>query len=239
MLQTLILLQEVDLKLDEIEREKGDLPVRVQELASRLERTRQELVSTEADLERLQVEKRSTEGNIKTLEVAKKKYEEQLYAVTTNREYDAVTLEIETAAEKIDTEETHLLELIDQEEQARAKKAELEESLSSLESAHKVQAEELKRKIAANAEVASKLQEDRKRILVDSKTNFVRLYERIRGVKSGLAVVPVIRGSCSGCYTQIPPQRSLELRDADKIIACESCGRILYWPEETETAEVA
>ena len=53
-------------------------------------------------------------------------------------------------------------------------------------------------------------------------------YERIRGsYRNGLAVVPIMRDSCGGCFNVIPPQRQSEIRQHKKIIVCEHCGRIL------------
>ena len=53
-------------------------------------------------------------------------------------------------------------------------------------------------------------------------------YKRIRSkVKNGLAVVSVERGACGGCFSQIPPQRHLDIQMHKKVIVCEHCGRIL------------
>jgi len=53
-------------------------------------------------------------------------------------------------------------------------------------------------------------------------------YRRIRSnARNGLAVVPVKRDACGGCFNQIPPQRQLDIRSRKKIIVCEYCGRIL------------
>ena len=53
-------------------------------------------------------------------------------------------------------------------------------------------------------------------------------YDRIRhSYRNGLAVVPILRDSCGGCFNVIPPQRQSEIRQRKKIIVCEHCGRIL------------
>ena len=58
-------------------------------------------------------------------------------------------------------------------------------------------------------------------------------YTRLRGnAKNGLAVVPVDRDSCGGCFNKIPPQRQLDIQTKRKIIVCEHCGRILVPTEE-------
>jgi uncharacterized protein len=57
-------------------------------------------------------------------------------------------------------------------------------------------------------------------------------YERIRRSKGDMAVVGIVQGSCTGCGYHLPPQRVLELQRAERVIACEGCGRLLVWTGE-------
>ena len=62
-------------------------------------------------------------------------------------------------------------------------------------------------------------------------------FTRIReGARNGLAVVPIDRDACGGCFNKIPPQRQVDLKLHKKIIVCEYCGRILVDPELVEEA---
>ncbi|MCH5684983.1 C4-type zinc ribbon domain-containing protein [Niabella sp. W65] len=64
-------------------------------------------------------------------------------------------------------------------------------------------------------------------------------YEKIRGnFRNGLAVVPVVRDACGGCFYSIPPQKQSEIKQHKKIIACENCGRILVDEELHNNIEV-
>ncbi|MDQ7051510.1 MAG: C4-type zinc ribbon domain-containing protein [candidate division KSB1 bacterium] len=234
----LIQLQELDKKLDELERAKGGLPQKVRELEDKLQTTRNDLQSKQDEFETVQKDKRQVERDIEKLQQSKKKYEEQLYSVTTNKEYDAVTLEIETAVERIDEKETELLQLIEREEVLQKEIDELKEMVKKLEAEFEQQNAVLQEKIAANAKVETDLQAQRKQVVGQIRIQHLRLYEKIRTHKDGLAVVPIIRGACGGCYTNIPPQRSMEVRDGDKLIVCESCGRILFWQEEEASVSV-
>ncbi len=238
-IQNLIQLQEIDKKLDALEQAKGDLPQIVRELEARLEEHQQELSRRQGELEDIRKQKRQAEREISRLTESKKKYEEQLYAVTTNKEYDAVTLEIEAAAQKIDELETEVLELIDKEEGLGQEVQELEQAINKLEDEHRKQSAELKEKIDANAKIEERLRAEREALVQKIRVDFLQRYEKIRGRKDGLAVVPIIRNSCGGCFTHIPPQRTMEVRDGDKIISCESCGRILFWQDEEESVNAA
>ena len=65
-------------------------------------------------------------------------------------------------------------------------------------------------------------------------------YDRIRkSYRNGLAVVPVERDACGGCFNAIPPQRQSEIRQHKKIIVCENCGRILVDDELNVATELA
>ena len=56
----------------------------------------------------------------------------------------------------------------------------------------------------------------------------ISAYRKIRAnALNGLAVVPVERDACGGCFNKIPPQRQLDIASRKKIIVCEYCGRIL------------
>ena len=55
----------------------------------------------------------------------------------------------------------------------------------------------------------------------------LKRYERIRIAKNGIAVVPITRDACGGCYKTIPPQKIVEIEKLTEIIQCEVCGRIL------------
>jgi len=64
-------------------------------------------------------------------------------------------------------------------------------------------------------------------------------YDRIRNnYRNGLAVVPVERDSCGGCYNAIPPQKQSEIKQRKKIIVCENCGRILVDDDLENSVEV-
>ena len=64
-------------------------------------------------------------------------------------------------------------------------------------------------------------------------------YDRIRkNYRNGLAVVPVERDSCGGCFHAIPPQKQSEIKLRKKIMVCENCGRILSDSDLHDAVEV-
>jgi predicted nucleic acid-binding Zn-ribbon protein len=56
-------------------------------------------------------------------------------------------------------------------------------------------------------------------------------YERIIK-RLGRAVVPITSNICLGCFAVIPTSYTSS-ENRGKILQCESCGRIFYWPKES------
>ena len=69
----------------------------------------------------------------------------------------------------------------------------------------------------------------------DVEPRLLMSYDRIRqNYRNGLAVVPVERDACGGCFHSIPPQKQSEIKLRKKIMVCENCGRILVDDELNE-----
>ena len=103
-----------------------------------------------------------------------------------------------------------------------------QDKINEVEAVLKVKRGELE-KIIAETEIEEKqlqAKSDEAKEKVDAR--LLVAYNRIRkSYSNGLAVVPIMRDSCGGCFNVIPPQRQSEIRQHKKIIVCEHCGRVL------------
>ncbi|HDQ43971.1 MAG TPA: hypothetical protein ENN17_00545 [bacterium] len=232
-LESLLSLQDIDSQLQELESLKGDLPQQITRLDRGVAETKMQS-ETEKDKIRLyQTERAKTELEIKALQGRQQKYQAQLFEVKNNREYDAVTFEIEAVKEEIDKKESHVLELMDAEEQARKKVEASEASIKTLEDELAERRQVLEMRIQETEAQENALQARRDALVKKVQPRLLSSYNRIRQAKHGVAVVPVVRdGCCGGCFKQLPPQRVMEIRDMDRLILCEVCGRMLVWSEK-------
>ena len=226
-LNSLSKLQQIDSKLDAIVKVRGALPDEVNDLEDEVAgyQTRVEKHITElGDCEKEITDKKNS---IKESEQLIKKYEEQQMNVRNNREYDAITKEMELQALEIQISEKKIKEAhanieIKKEEVESAKELlkKREKDLVSKKSELGVlttESEEEEAKLLKNKAKANKKVDER---LLNS-------YEKIRmNARNGLAVVQVKRGACGGCFNIVPPQRQADIREKKKIIVCEHCGRI-------------
>lgn len=221
-------LQIIDSKLDALKKVRGALPEEVGDLED-------ELVGYQTRIDKFNQELKDLEGGIvakkdaiKTSESLIKKYQDQQMNVRNNREYDAITkemelqnLEIQIAEKKI--KEAHV--------NIEAKKEEIAETQAIMD--ERTKDLDTKKK---ELEVITSESKDEEKALIKSRDKagkgieerlFVG-YNKIRNnAINGLAVVMVKRGACGGCFNVVPPQRQVDIKEKKKIIVCEHCGRIL------------
>lgn len=227
-LKHLIDLQEIDRQLFEIEEKKGSLPEQVEKLESEAGNLKSELESTRSTLEENQKELTAIKGSLMDSEEKVKKYQDQLYLVTTNREYDALTNEIETVkSSTTEMEERQLVleaEIGELEESINTSEAQSTASLEQLEANR----DELKEKSDLTDARQIELEKERVELVPKIRERFLRKYNRILKARRR-AVISIERSACSGCHKQLSPQTIYEIQQMDKLIECENCGRILVY----------
>jgi predicted nucleic acid-binding Zn-ribbon protein len=236
MLRHLYEMQQIDLALDELEEMKGDLPAEIQALEEKHAALSARLASLEESMRTSFAHRDLADSDIIGLRDKLEVYKKQQFAVRNNREYDALTREMDTATETIARLEKEM-ELL--EAKATAARSEIAEGKQLLEGLNA----ELEEKQAALAEVSKTTEDEelrykheRQKIVVRVSTADLAAYERIRKAKRGKAVVPIKRSACGGCFAKVPPQKLLELRQNKKLYTCEHCGRILVSDEIVESS---
>ena len=227
-LEKLLKLQEIDSKIFEIKKVRGALPQEVQDLEDELigYNTRLDKFKEDIDIKNKDID----DYKIKISEAKKliKKYKDQQMNVRNNREYDAISKEIES--QELDTK------LFVKKSGENDQKIEgVKEEIKATKKIIKEKTQMLKSKKSDLDVLSSESQEEEKK-LNSLKTkaskkiepslllSYEKLVERQR---NGLAVVRVSRSACGGCFNVVPPQRQAEVKEKKKIILCEYCGRIL------------
>jgi predicted nucleic acid-binding Zn-ribbon protein len=227
-LEALVKLQFIDTKLDELKKLRGDLPDEVQDLEDEIEGYRTRRSKYEAGQKDIEDGIKKNKEAIKEAEKLIKKYTEQQKNVRNNREFDAITKEIELQELEIQICEKKIKE---GKESIQLKKEEIEktevfvaERGEHLENKKK----ELDGILAESHEEEKRLLADREKASKKIEDKLLKYYERLRGsLSNGLAVVRVVRGAAEGCNIVIPPQKIAEIREKKKIVIDEHSGRIL------------
>jgi len=227
-LKTLIRVQKIESKLDQIQILKGELPMEVKDLEDEIEGLNARKNRIEEEINGIQEFMETRKQAIKDSQALVKKYEAQSENVKNNREFEAINKELEMQGLEIKLAEKHIKdaneELIEKSEVLeKAKKAiagkekNLEHKKGELD---KIVADTEKEENQLKSQVSTARESVEERLLAS--------FDRIRNsYRNGLAVVPIERESCGGCFNTIPPQRQSEIKQHKKIIVCENCGRIL------------
>ncbi len=231
-LEYLIQLQDIDNQLLELNQERGSLPENVERLRAEIEETTHLLDLKREEQLNAGKERRRIENEVELAKVSLKKYQDQLFKVTTNREYDAITAEIESAKTVINNGETRIIELLGQEEELVETIDNLESSLEKIKSEFEVKDAELQEKIAETSDLEAGLNVRRAKVIEQLAKPIYAHYERIHMAKEdGMGVARVFNGACGGCFAAIPPQKLMEITAMEDFILCETCGRILANPD--------
>lgn len=233
LLEQLISLQDIDSELIKLRSIRGDLPQQVKKLEDELSETEEKLIDQENKQQMYKKEHDVAKLEIKALEGKLQKYQAQLFEVKNNREYDAVTMEIENVKENIDQKEGRLLELMDLDAALQKSIEEIKAELEEKQGQTKTKQGELDSLLKTTEKEERALEVRREKLAGELEPRIVSSYNRILNAKNGLAVVPVVRDCCcGGCFKALPPQKVMEIRDMERMILCEVCGRILVWDEE-------
>ncbi|TDI83990.1 MAG: hypothetical protein E2O78_07135 [Caldithrix sp.] len=230
----LVDLQKVDKELQALEALKGDLPQQVGKLRNELNAAKETYGSQRNELTEIKKTKALGEVELQDFQEKAKKYREQLYAVTSNREYDAITTEIDAVDAKISDVEDEVLQFIEDEEILEQELANAEPEITALEENLDKTEKELNEKIQATEKEYEAFRRQRDEISESVERRVLYQYERIRKGIGNSVVAEIMNNACGSCFSSIPPQKQLEVRTMTQLIFCESCGRILVYTRKRE-----
>jgi uncharacterized protein len=225
------MLQRFDLKLMDLEEEKGDLPGIARNLTDQLHELQSRIDQLQREINDHITTRTQSTLDAESLNERVESLKKQLYQVRNNKEYDAITKELNDA-------ESGIIKKLQAAEEHESKQKELQTVLHEITDKFGM----LKNELAENQhelQSVSKIHEKEELSLRHERDKIARripedtllMYDRIRFAKDGKAVVPIKRGACGGCYKTVPPQLNLLLRQNDEIHICENCGRILIAEE--------
>jgi predicted nucleic acid-binding Zn-ribbon protein len=227
-LRALFSLQLVDSEIDKIKTLRGELPLEVQDLEDEIAGLETRLGNLKEEVATLEKAVAGKHNEIASAEALIKKYDDQQKNVRNNREYDSLSKELEFQTLEIELCNKKIKEFMYQLEDKKVVIGESEVLLND-------RSADLDTKRSELDEIISDTQKEEDTLLKKSEKTqkiieerLLTAYKRIRSnARNGLAVVPVKRDACGGCFNQIPPQRQLDIKSRRKIIVCEYCGRIL------------
>lgn len=230
--QLIVDLHKIDKRLNQIEEGKGDLPSQIQELQDKLNSFKEIVTQSNGDVQDLEKEKNNYSVNIEEFKAKLEKYNNQIFQVKNNEEYDALLVEIDY----IKNQNKEILDKINQINQKitdnQETKKNTEESIESSEGNLAKAQDELK--------VASESSVKEEQVLATKKTKILAQIKdkgflaKYQDSSSHAIVESMSRGSCNNCYSALPAQLAFDIQKGEKLIPCPDCGIYLYYDENEE-----
>ncbi len=222
-------LQAIDRKIVSLETEIAALPKHIADVEKKLVEHTRRLEADRAALAANVRDRKKLDGDIQVHQQKISKLRDQMLGAKNNEQYKAFQNEIAYAEGEIRKCEDRILELMEQSEplDGAVKKADV-----ALKTEQKqVESEKLRAKdqTASHQKELAAQQTERKTIAAQMTPEFYKEYERIRKKTKNRPIADATEGRCDLCQMSLRPQFFQDLRKGDKIMFCESCGRILTY----------
>jgi len=224
--------------IDKVRVVRGELPLEVRDLEDEFLKTKTRIDNFEEFIKENQALIMDRNEAIKKSTAQIAKYKEQLNNVRNNREFDALTKEVEYEELDIQLSEKKIREYSAKIEDKEVEIQNLQANADTIKAELDSKKAELDSIIAETKKEENDLLKKVKKYEGNIDARMLASFYKIRkSMRNGLAVVKVDRNACGGCFSKISPQRQLDIRMHKKIIACEFCGRILIDEEIISMSE--
>lgn len=231
-LQALIHLQEYDSRIAALEAEAGRLPKRLEAIQASVTEARTTVEAVKVRVDTARKNLRTKEKDLEVVGAKRGKAEAHLWEVKTNKEYSLVLVEIEDIKQEKARTEEEILALMELQERLAVEVRDAEARLKTREEQGHQDETAVRRQLASVEADLVGVRGERATLAREVPSGVLGDYERILKARGGLAIAPVTTTHiCGGCRVSIRPQAVQELRAAEALMRCESCGRYLYWKE--------
>jgi predicted nucleic acid-binding Zn-ribbon protein len=221
-------LQKVDLQIRDLAAQAEQHPQRLRQIEAERNQTKAALDGLRgklADNERARRQQTELLGVEKEKE---RKWETRQSELKTPREYAALTRELDILKKTNQTAQAELQRLSGEYDELKKGLGLAEAALAEKEAVVQREGQALQAQLAELQAKTAVFQAQRATAVAACEPGLVSKYERIRQKRGGVAVAPVIKGTCKGCQMNIPPQMANLLRTGLEIQTCPSCHRFIY-----------
>jgi hypothetical protein len=232
-MEMLLKLQNIDYDLGELERSKDYLPEMINNMEKEIAETKNALQTAEQELKEQNLLHNKLDMDLTTLNQELAKFQKQMMAIKTNKEYDALTTEIANRKVKISETEEQILTTLTHMDDLKEKIKQYKQKLEEVEKNNVTQLVHLREELNSIEDKVKIKKGDRKNFTVRIDKKLLATYERVKRGRGNQVVVAIRKRACGACYKSIPPQMIQEIRKGEIIYTCDNCGRILIWTDES------
>ena len=231
-LKSLYKLQSYVSEIDKIRTLRGELPLEVADLDDEIAGLGTRINKFELDSKELAENTKNEKAKIETSKTRIEKYNKQIENVRNSKEYDHLTKELEFETLEIELAEKKIRDNAEAEKKVKELIDNANDQLKEKNIDLAAKKKELDDIVSETKSQEEKIRDKSKKTEALIEPRLLSAFKRIRkNARNGLAIVPIQRGACGGCFNKIPPQRQMDIKMGKQIIVCEYCGRIMIDPE--------
>ena len=230
-LEMLKQLQAVDGELHHLRKALARKPQELEEARAPLAAQEAATKAVEERLKALQLAQKEKELELQSREANVRKLQSQLFQVKTNKEYSAMQREIDSIKADNSVLEEAILKGFDAIEESGRVRQQEQAKLTDAQGRFAAARARLDQESEGIQQKIAELERTRQLLLPDVPQKALTVYERILGLRDGMALVPVVKDACGGCNRRLPPQVINQVLLKAALVMCESCNRILYFDD--------
>jgi uncharacterized protein len=230
-------LQELDLKIDSLKKDQNSLPSSLRQMDDSLNKLRVSLDSKKNQASEIEKVQRQTLAALDLNKDRLARSNTKLEAVHNSQEFQAANKEIEQLKKLNVSLEEQLKKANSELEITQKDVIGLEAQFNQLKQERDAQATVLSGQDSQYQVDISALVGERSKYTVHVESRILSQYDRIRGARGGLGIVPAVGGRCKGCNMMVPPQLYNEVQKGSALHSCPSCHRLLFVSAPQEKVE--
>jgi len=215
---------------------KNSLPEKLQKIDEEFQRFKESISQSAMRYEKLKTQREENELKVKKISEAMARSKEKLLDVKTNKEYQAMLKEIETAETSLGELESQIIILMEEMDELSVQVKQDQETLKQAEKNYLDDKKIIEEKLSSFDAESDEWNRKRSALQKNIPEDLLALYEKIRKRNQGVGVIPVWKAVCSGCHMNIPPQLYNELQRSSDLLSCPSCHRIMYFQAQDTSA---
>ncbi|MCE0521523.1 MAG: C4-type zinc ribbon domain-containing protein [Methylacidiphilales bacterium] len=230
--EALLVLQERDARVAALTSELGSLPRQIAAVDEEIAARKAKFDELKNRTRQIEADRKKIDLDVQAKQVAISRYKSQQQQTRKNEEFAALNHEIEHAEKEIAALEDSELELMEAYDKGLAAVAAAQKELLQFEEKAKHKKADLEKRAAAVSAELIGAEEKQAAAEQAVPEDVLPRYRRILKSKKDVAIVPIRHGACGGCHMKLTPQTVLTARAAEDLVSCDNCGRLVYWSDE-------
>jgi uncharacterized protein len=220
-------LQKIDLDLHDLKQKLDALPARVADLGEAYNDIKSRRDGAKNDLAEVEKQRRTDEVELAVSVEHLREREAKLYAIKTNREYQAALKEISEGKRLNREREDRILAAMERIEALTKETTQLEQVFAEKEGAYRQAQDAVRQEEAQLIAQAEEERAKRPTLIGKIEKETLRKYDIVRQ-RYPDALIGVAEGICLGCSRRLPPQLFNEMLRREGFKVCPNCQRLMH-----------